>query len=341
MGEWAGTSSAPLALSTPPTSTDPAFMACRIGGPDVKSCHFTLKGSLSIRPAAWSRAWAPVPAWSPMLRVTPETLAPPEPEPDDPDDPDPDPAEPAPDEPDDAKPPLAVVVAVVAPEATLPVEEPEPLEPQAAATRPQARRPPARAALRRKRWGLILRSVNSTAFRVDFERRQQSGPQRHDLAVFAVAGAVGGNDRFVGHAAVAQHQDTVGQGQGFVDIVGNQQHRRPVTLPQAQHQAVHADPGERVQGAERLVEEQQAGSTDQRAGQRHPLRLTAGKGEGPRVGVLRQPDLGQGSPAHVLRVVHPQAEGHVGQHPLPGNQPRLLEGDGHPTGDGHLALDVG
>src|SRR5713226_6115662 len=62
------------ALPTPPTSTAPAPMACSIGGPEVKSDQATLNGSLPIRPAAVSSASAPVPAWSPMCRVTPETL---------------------------------------------------------------------------------------------------------------------------------------------------------------------------------------------------------------------------------------------------------------------------
>src|ERR1700693_3551787 len=62
------------ALPTPPTSTAPAPMACSMGGPEVKSDQATLNGSLPIRPAAVSSASAPVPAWSPMCRVTPETL---------------------------------------------------------------------------------------------------------------------------------------------------------------------------------------------------------------------------------------------------------------------------
>ena len=45
-------------------------MACRIGGPDGKSDQAILNGSLLIRPAAVSSASAPVPAWSPMRRVT-------------------------------------------------------------------------------------------------------------------------------------------------------------------------------------------------------------------------------------------------------------------------------
>ena len=50
-------------------------MACSIGGPEVKSDQATLNGSLPISPAAVSSACAPVPAWSPTCRVTPDTLA--------------------------------------------------------------------------------------------------------------------------------------------------------------------------------------------------------------------------------------------------------------------------
>src|SRR5580704_2181013 len=63
------------ALPTPPTSTEPAPMACSMGGPEVKSDQSALNGSLSIRPAAVSSACAPVPAWSPMCSVTSATSA--------------------------------------------------------------------------------------------------------------------------------------------------------------------------------------------------------------------------------------------------------------------------
>src|SRR4029077_19267573 len=63
------------ALPTPPMSTDPAPMACSIGGPEVKSDHATLNGSLPISPAAVSSACAPVPAWSPACSVTADTWA--------------------------------------------------------------------------------------------------------------------------------------------------------------------------------------------------------------------------------------------------------------------------
>ena len=50
-------------------------MAWSIGGPEVKSDHSTLNGSLLSRPAAVRSAWEPEPAWSPTCRTTLDTLA--------------------------------------------------------------------------------------------------------------------------------------------------------------------------------------------------------------------------------------------------------------------------
>ena len=55
-------------------STEPEPIACTMGGPEVKSTHLALNGSLVISPAACSSASAPVPFWSPMVSVTDETL---------------------------------------------------------------------------------------------------------------------------------------------------------------------------------------------------------------------------------------------------------------------------
>src|ERR1700729_1098501 len=62
------------ASPTPPMSTESEPIACTMGGPEVKSTHLALNGSLLISPAACSSASAPVPFWSPMVSVTDETL---------------------------------------------------------------------------------------------------------------------------------------------------------------------------------------------------------------------------------------------------------------------------
>ena len=65
--------------------------------------------------------------------------------------------------------------------------------------------------------------------------------------------------------------------------------------PQLDRPAVHLDPGQRVQRAERLVEQQQVGLADQRPGQRDPLGLAAGQRQRPGVALLGEADLRRAS----------------------------------------------
>ena len=99
----------------------------------------------------------------------------------------------------------------------------------------------------------------------------------------------------------------------LLDVVGDQQYGAAASLPQLGHQALRLDPGERVERAERLVEQQQIGLAHQGAGQRGALGLAAGQRLGPRVRAMREPDLVQrpfgdapvracpGSPSSTLR----------------------------------------
>ena len=77
--------------------------------------------------------------------------------------------------------------------------------------------------------------------------------------------------------ALVEDEHPVGQRERLVDVVGDEQDRRLVALPELGDEGVHLDPGQRVQRAERLVEQQQVGLADQGAGQRHALRLPAGQ----------------------------------------------------------------
>ena len=63
--------------------------------------------------------------------------------------------------------------------------------------------------------------------------------------------------------------------------------------PDAVEQPVHLDPGQRVERAERLVEEEHAGAADQRAGERDALLLAAGEDRRPIVGAVGEPDIGE------------------------------------------------
>ena len=75
------------------------------------------------------------------------------------------------------------------------------------------------------------------------------------------------------HAArPRRHQDdAVGQGQRLAEIVGDEQHGLALALPQAQQHRVHVELGVGVERAERLVHQEDFGSGNQRAHQRHAL----------------------------------------------------------------------
>ena len=83
------------------------------------------------------------------------------------------------------------------------------------------------------------------------------GPGSRAGTVRGPSGA--GSPATVGEASPRPQDHPVGQRQRLVDVVGDQQDRRSVASPQRDHQLVHLDPGQRVERAERLVEQQQVG----------------------------------------------------------------------------------
>ena len=150
----------------------------------------------------------------------------------------------------------------------------------------------------------------------------------------------------VAYDAAVEHDHPVGQHDGLVDVVGDQQHGRPVPLAQLAEQRVHPDPGQRVEGAERLVGQQQLGVADQRAGQRGALLLAAGQLVGPGLLAAGEADLGQRlRPRSAASPV--EAEHHVVEDALPRQQPGVLEDDRHLLGDldetgaGDAAVEAG
>ena len=89
------------------------------------------------------------------------------------------------------------------------------------------------------------------------------------------------------------------------------------------------DPGERVERAERLVEQQQVGLADQRAGQRDALALAAGELARPRRVAAVEADLGERRRGRARRASgDAQAERDVVQDRAPRQQARVLEDDG-------------
>jgi hypothetical protein len=112
---------------------------------------------------------------------------------------------------------------------------------------------------------------------VDAQGSQQVCVQAGEAGV--VRSAVGPGDYFPFQRdlAVVQHDDAVGQRNSLIHIVGDQQHGRLVGGYEVSEQAVHLEAGQRIQGAERFVRQQQFGIADQGSGQRNTLLLTAGK----------------------------------------------------------------
>ena len=98
-----------------------------------------------------------------------------------------------------------------------------------------------------------------------------------------------GDGRGVGNLPLAENENPIGERNGFIHVVRDQQHGRLMPRPEAEHQPVHGDPGQRVERAERFIEQQQAWLADQRPGQRRTLRLTAGQRGGPGGSAFGQP----------------------------------------------------
>ncbi len=57
--------------------------------------------------------------------------------------------------------------------------------------------------------------------------------------------------------AVLEHHDPVGERDGFIDVVGHEQHAEAVLAPEVEQQRPHTQPGQGVQRTERLIEQQQ------------------------------------------------------------------------------------
>ena len=84
-----------------------------------------------------------------------------------------------------------------------------------------------------------------------------------------------------GDRAVHQDDDSIGQEDRFVDVMGDEQHGGPMTCTESLEQRVHLDARERVQRAEGLVEQHQLRLAHERSGERHALCLAARERERP------------------------------------------------------------
>ena len=110
--------------------------------------------------------------------------------------------------------------------------------------------------------------------------------------------------------------------------MGHQQGGEAALAPQRFDQGLHLDAGQGVKRTQRLVQQQQLRVVHQRPGQGHALPLAPREHRRPFAGALLQADLLQG--VQGKRDVLPgQSQRHIGLHPLPGQQARILEHDAH------------
>ncbi len=94
--------------------------------------------------------------------------------------------------------------------------------------------------------------------------------------------------------------------------------------PKLRHQALHTQPGQRIERPERLVEQQQFGLANQRARQTYTLRLSARQGRRPGVDTVAQGDFIERLDRSAASVVL-ESDRDVTPHAPPWQQPRLLE----------------
>src|SRR5437899_13076229 len=74
-----------------------------------------------------------------------------------------------------------------------------------------------------------------------------------------------------------QDDDAIAHVNGFVDVVSNEEHCSAPVLPKAQEFILHTHAGERVEGAERLIQQKNFGMINQGASQSYALRHSARK----------------------------------------------------------------
>ena len=173
---------------------------------------------------------------------------------------------------------------------------------------------------------------------VDAEAGEQLGAELGQLgrAAVARADARDGHDladrRAAGARLGAEQDHPVGELEGLVDVVGDEQHRRRRRGVDVEEEVLHLQPGQGVERPERLVEQQHPRVAGQGAGERRPLGHAARDLARPMAGEGRQPDeleqLARRARDRRRRRPGRQPERDVaGQRP-PRQEPRLLERDG-------------
>jgi hypothetical protein len=119
-------------------------------------------------------------------------------------------------------------------------------------------------------------------------------------------------------------KNTIRKTHSLGDIVSDEQRRKPAHLPNPGQQIVHIAPGQSVKRAKRLIKQQHSRTRHQRAGQRYALSLPTGEHSRPVADPVAKPDIVE----HCRGAFPPTAtapDAHILQHPLPRQEPRVLE----------------
>ncbi len=127
-----------------------------------------------------------------------------------------------------------------------------------------------------------------------------------------------------------QQHDAIGEIDRLGDVVGDEQHGAARALPHAQQLVLQAGARDRVERAERLVEQQQVGIDRERARQGDALALAARQLIRPALRIVGEADqLERGTGASgalgARQCQALEAELDVGEHAAPWQQARLLE----------------
>ncbi len=130
------------------------------------------------------------------------------------------------------------------------------------------------------------------------------------------------------YAAVADDEHPVGERDRLGDVVGDEYRRETMLAPDALEQPVHLHTRQRIESAERLVEQQNARPAHQGAGERDALSLAAGQDRGPVVRPIGKPDIGERC-RRSLAPAFRARDADIAENAMPGKQPRVLEQKPH------------
>ena len=169
---------------------------------------------------------------------------------------------------------------------------------------------------------------------------ENAGLQRRRLRASGHGRGRGADRQVEDDPPFAEDNDAIGERDGLGDVVGDEDGGEAMLAPDAVEQAMHLGAGQRIERPERLVEEKDAGTAHQGAGERDALLLAAGEDRRPIVGALGKADI----PKRGERRIAPAAaarDADIADDALPGEEAGFLEEHAHRrmARDDRLAVD--